>query len=220
LPTNGNAEDGVQVKPAPAVSAVTVTPVGIVSTTVVGFVLATGPLLLARTVKVKFAPCAAEATLEILLIVKFGAELSVTVVVPVQRAAAGQPGSPVVACAVLVTEVVPVLVTVKVTTVALVAPAATPAVDTQLTVLVVPLPTNGNAEDGVQVKPAPAVSAVTVTPVGIVSTTVVGFVEATGPLFEAWTVKVKFAPCAALATLEIFVIVKFGKQSKPGLPGG
>ena len=111
--------------------------------------------------------------------------MSVTVVVPLQRAAAGQPGSPVVACAVLVTGVVPVLVTVNVTTVALVAPAATPAVDTQLTVLVVPLPTNGNAEDGVQVKPAPAVSAVTVTPVGIVSTTVVGFVLATGPLFEA-----------------------------------
>ena len=60
-------------------------------------------------------------------------ELSGTVTVPPQRAAAGQPGSPVVVLAVLVTLLVPVLVTVKVTTVALTAPAATPVVLTQLT---------------------------------------------------------------------------------------
>ena len=125
----------MQVKPAPLVMAVTVTPVGIVSTTVVGLALATGPELLACTVKVKLAPEAALAMLAIFEIVKFGWLASGTVVVPVQRAGSGatQPGSPVVVVAVLVTLLVPVLVTVKVTTVALTAPAATPVVDTQLT---------------------------------------------------------------------------------------
>ena len=112
-----------------------------------------------------------------------------TVTVPVQRNAAGQAGSPVVALAVLVTLVVPVFVTAKVATVALTAPAATVVVvATQVTVLVVPLPTKGSALEGVQVKPVPLVIAVKVTPVGIVSTMVVGLVVATGPELLACTV--------------------------------
>ena len=51
-----------------------------------------------------------------------------------------------------------------------------------------PLPISGSAVEGVQVKFAPLVIAVSVTPVGIVSTMVVGSVLATGPLFEACTV--------------------------------
>ncbi|TAG76660.1 MAG: hypothetical protein EAZ21_16145, partial [Betaproteobacteria bacterium] len=137
----------------------------------------------------------------------------VTVEVPVQRVGSGatHPGSPVVALAVLVTLVVPVLVTVKVTTVAFTAPAATPAVDTQLTVLVVPFPTNGNAELGVQVKPVPFAMAVTVTPVGIVSTIVVGLVLAAEPALATWTVNVNEAFCAALATLALLVSVSAGE---------
>ena len=121
--------------------------------------------------------------------VKFGWLASATLTVPVQRSAAGQAGSPVVALAVLVTLLVPVLVTARVTTTALTAAAATPVVvATQVTWLVVPLPISGRALEGVQVKFAPLVIVFSVTPVGRVSTMVVGRVLATGPELLACTV--------------------------------
>ena len=133
MPTSGSADEGVHTKPAPFVIALTVTPVGIVSTIVVGLVEATGPEFEACTVKVKLDPCAALATLAILVTVKLGWLASGTVTVPPQRPAAGQPGSPLVVLAVLVTLLVPVLLTVSTATVAFTAPAATPLLDTQLT---------------------------------------------------------------------------------------
>jgi hypothetical protein len=113
---------------------------------------------------------------------RFGWLASVTVIEPVQRAAAGQAESPLVALAVLTTLLVEVLVAFNVTTVSLLAPAATPVAfvhtiePTPVTVV------------GVHDQPVPLVKAVMLTPAGTVSVMTVLAALATGPVLLTLTV--------------------------------
>ena len=141
------------------------TPAGTASVITVLAALATGPLLLTWIVYVNVPPAGAVATLAVFTTTRFGWLESVTVTVLVQRAGSGaiQPGSPLVTLAVLATLVVEVLVALRVTTVWLAAPAATPAAFVQLIVA------GPVAVVGVHTQPAPLVRPVMFTPAGTAS---------------------------------------------------
>ena len=130
----------------------------------------------------KLAPEAALATLAIFEIVKFGVA-SVTTTVLVQRAAAGQPGSPAVTDAVLEMLAVLVFVTLNVAILVAAAPGASPAAAEQTT-FAVPSPASGSAAEGVHVQPAATpVILVSVIPVGMTSVIEVGEADVAVPVF-------------------------------------
>ena len=82
-----------------------------------------------------------------------------------------------------------VLVTLSVAMLVAAAAGASPAAATQITVLVVPLPISGTADEGVQTQPAGTpVMVLTVIPVGITSAIVVLAAEVAVPVF--WAVNV------------------------------